>query len=75
VDEWLGPRAKAGDLVVFYFAGQAATVASRTSPQSEPRVDHYLLPIDARTTDVSGTCWSLDEVVDRCALRRIRVVC
>ena len=75
VDEWLGPRAEAGDLVVFYFAGQAATVASRTSPQSEPRVDHYLLPIDARKTDVSGTGWSLDEVVDRCALRRIRVVC
>ncbi len=75
VDEWLGPRAKAGDLVVIYFAGQAATVASRASPQSEPRVDHYLLPINARTTDVRGTGWSLDEVVDRCALRRIRVVC
>ena len=44
-------------------------------PQSEPKVDHYLLPIDARKTDVKGTGWSLDEVVDRCALRRIRVVC
>lgn len=75
VDEWLGPRAEAGDLVVIYFAGQAETVASRASPQAEPRVDHFLLPIDARKTDVKGTGWSLDEVVDRCALRRIRVVC
>ena len=75
VDEWLGPRAEAGDLVVIYFAGQAETLVSTAGPQSEPRVDHFLLPIDARKTDVRGTGWSLDEVVDRCALRRIRVVC
>ena len=59
VDEWLLPRAKAGDLVVIYFAGQAETVSS-AAPRSEPRVDHFLLPIDAIKTDLKRTGWSID---------------
>ncbi len=47
IRDWLLPRAKAGDLVVFYFAGQAAATVKAQGPKVEPRVDYYLLPIDA----------------------------
>ena len=59
IDEWLLPRAEAGDLVVLYFAGQAETVRP-PGPGREPRVDHYLLPINAPKADLAGTGWSLD---------------
>ena len=75
IDEWLLPRARAGDLVVIYFAGQAETVTTSAAPRAEPRVDHYLLPINAFKTDLAGTGWSIDRTVDQCALRRIQVVC
>ena len=75
IDEWLLPRAKAGDLVVIYFAGQSETVATPAAPRAEPRVDHYLLPINAPRNNLAGTGWSLDRAVDQCALRRIQVVC
>lgn len=75
IDEWLLPRAKAGDLVVIYYAGQTGTVAAAAAPRVEPRVEHFLLPINATRSDPSGTGWSLDRAVDRCALRRVQVVC
>lgn len=75
IDEWLLPRVKAGDLVVFYYAGQTGTVATPRGPQVEPRTDHYLLPIDARRNEVATSGWSLNRAVDQCALRRARVVC
>ncbi|QEH33813.1 WD domain, G-beta repeat [Aquisphaera giovannonii] len=74
-DEWLSAHAKAGDLVVVHFAGQAAGTVSRKTPRSEPIVEHVLLPSDAVRSDAATTGWSLDRVVDRCALRKIRVVC
>ena len=75
IDEWLLKKAKAGDLVIIYFAGQSSTVTTTRPPLAEPKVDHYLLPIDAQKNNPAGTGWSLDGAVDQCALRRIRVVC
>ena len=75
MEEWLLPRVKPGDLVVFYFAGQTGTVVTPRGPQIEPRTEHYLLPIDARRNEVEASGWSLDSAVDQCALQRVRVVC
>ncbi|WP_165230976.1 WD40 repeat domain-containing protein [Aquisphaera insulae] len=75
IEKWLDKRAAAGDLVVLYFAGQAGSVVSRPTPRSEPIVEHFLLPNDAVKASLNTTGWSLDRVVDRCALKKIRVVC
>ena len=41
--QWLAPRAKPGDVIVFYFAGQARAVAP---PSPSPHAEYYLLPTD-----------------------------
>src|SRR5262245_41416684 len=57
VQKWLLGRAKPGDLVVFYFAGRTRAVVKPQGPQLDPRVDTYLLPIDAaETPELTG--WS-----------------
>jgi WD40 repeat protein len=75
IRQWLLPRARQGDLVVFYYAGRANAVVTPQGPQIEPRVEYYLLPIDGLRAASSTTGWSLDRAVDDCALRRIGVVC
>ena len=42
--EWLAPRAKPGDVIVFYFAGQSRSVASAGPLRPSP--EYYLLPTD-----------------------------
>ena len=54
IDEWLLPTGKAGDLVVVYFAGQAETVTTTVAARVEPRVDHYLLPINTTRANLAG---------------------
>src|SRR4051794_30270291 len=69
---WLGHRARAGDVVVFYFAGQA-TVRPPKSGGLAGR--GYLLPIDAAAADVDRTGWSLEDALDRSAIAtRAKVV-
>jgi WD40 repeat protein len=75
VRQWLLPRARQGDLVIFYYAGRAAAVMDHRDTQVEPRVEYYLLPTDAFQANAAMTGWSLDRAVDDCARRRIRVVC
>ena len=75
IQQWLLPKAKQGDMVVFYFAGRASAVMTPRGSQIEPRVDYYLLPIDASQANTAATGWSLDRAVDDCARRRIQVVC
>ena len=72
---WLFSRARAGDLVVFYFAGQARAVVTPQGPRVDPRVDYYVLPTDAAPDSVEKTGWSLDRVIDECARRELQVVC
>ena len=75
IRQWLLPKAKQGDMVVFYYAGRAAAVVTPQGPRIEPRVDYYLLPIDGFQSSPATTGWSLDRAVDDCARRRIQVVC
>jgi WD40 repeat protein len=62
--EWLPFRARPGDVVLVYFAGQAiggnvADVASRDK----------LIPIDADAAKLDETGWSLADALDRLAAR------
>ena len=75
IRDWLLPRAKAGDLVVFYFAGQAAAAVKAQGPKVESRVDYYLLPIDASADTLEQKGFSLDKVVQQCVGKRLQVVC
>jgi WD40 repeat protein/uncharacterized caspase-like protein len=73
-ERWiLENRAQAGDLVVFYFAGESRSVARRQGTQLDVR--HYLLPQDAEPEQLEQTGWSLEEAVDRCVREKLRVVC
>ena len=73
--QWLFSRAKPGDLVVFYFAGQARAVVTPQGARVDPRVDYYVLPADAAADTVEKTGWSLDRAIDECARRELQVVC
>ncbi len=75
IRDWLLPRAKAGDLVVFYFAGQAAAAVKAQGPKVESRVDYYLLPIDASPDTLEQKGFSLDKAVQQCVGKRLQVVC
>ena len=75
IRDWLLPRANAGDLVVFYFAGQAAATVKSRGSKFAPRVDYYLLPIDASRDSVEQKGFSLDKAVQQCVGKRLQVVC
>jgi WD40 repeat protein/uncharacterized caspase-like protein len=73
--QWLFPKARPGDLVVFYFAGRADAVVTPQGPRVDPRVEYQVLPADASLDSVDKTGWSLDRVIDECARRKLQVVC
>jgi WD40 repeat protein/uncharacterized caspase-like protein len=75
IRDWLLPRAKSGDLVVFYFAGQAVATVKTQGPKVEPRVDYYLLPTDAGPDTLEQKGFSLDKAVQECVGKRLQVVC
>jgi len=75
IREWLLPRARAGDLVVIYFAGQAAATLKSQGPKVDPRLDYYLLPIDASPDTLDQKGFSLDKAVQDCVGKRLQVVC
>src|SRR5579875_582006 len=61
---WLPARARPGDLIVFYFAGQArAAIPADASLPPE----YYLLPSDATVDNLPARGWSLDRALDRLA--------
>ncbi len=71
--EWLAPRAKPGDVIVFYFAGQSRCVLSAT-PAALPQ--YYLLPSDALSENLSLRGWSLDHALDGYAKQgKYQIVC
>ena len=73
---WLFTRKfQAGDIVVFYFAGESRTVVKSQGEHLDPRVDHYLLPMEAVDDNPEQTGWSIDQAVDECVRRRLQVVC
>ena len=64
MQSWLGSRAKAGDVVIFYYAGQTGSNV-RTDPEThESTVDYFLMPTDADPGDIARTGWSLDRALD-----------
>lgn len=70
---WVDQNAKAGDVVVFYFAGESRYVAKRRDTQIDVR--YYLLPQDANPEDIERTGWSLENAIDSCVRNELRVVC
>ena len=75
---WLKSRARPDDLVVFYFAGRAGAVVTPQGPTLEPKVEYFLLPIDAKQGNVVATSWSLDRALDQFVFEtegRCQVVC
>lgn len=73
--EWLFSNAQAGDVVVFYFAGQARARMTPRREGLEPRIDYLLMPTDGRATPGAIEGWSMDRMVDQCARRRLKLVC
>ena len=69
------PRQARRPLVVFYFAGQAVASVKNQGPKVEPRVDYYLLPIDASRETLEQKGFSLDKAVQDCVGKRLQVVC
>ena len=71
--EWLKPRVKPDDVIVFYFAGQARSIAP-SDPSSLP--ENYLLPSDARSESLASSGWSLDRALDFYAKQgKYQIVC
>ena len=71
--KWLAAKARPGDLIVFYFAGQA-----RAAIPADPSLpaEYYLLPTDAAVDNLPERGWSLDRALDRLARGgSYRVVC
>lgn len=64
VQKWLGHRVQSGDLVVIYYAGQAANGGDRT----------LLLPIDAKADDLDHTGWALGDSIDEIAKKNSTMV-
>ncbi len=71
--DWLEKSAQAGDLVVFYFAGETRCEVKQEGTQLDIR--HYLLPQDADLNQIERTGWSLETAVDACVRKKLRVVC
>ena len=66
---WLAERAKPGDVVVVFFAGQAVGLMPRPDePAGRPHRD-YLLPVDVRAANVDTTGWVLGDAIDELAAR------
>jgi WD40 repeat protein len=67
--EWLGSKAGPGNILVVFFAGHAVSLPSTSDdPPGRPPRD-YLLPIDARESDLETTGWRLGEAIDGAAAR------
>jgi WD40 repeat protein/uncharacterized caspase-like protein len=71
--EWVVKNAQAGDVVVFYFAGESRYVVNPRGTQLDVR--YYLLPQDADPADIERTGWSLEDAIDTCVRNKLRVVC
>ncbi|WP_152051613.1 WD40 repeat domain-containing protein [Tautonia marina] len=69
IGQWLTNRVRPGDRIVIYFAGQAVGLppGPNAKPGDPPR--DYLLPLDARLSDLDGTGWSLGDALDPIASR------
>jgi WD40 repeat protein/uncharacterized caspase-like protein len=61
---WLGRKARPRDLVIFYFAGRAASAVVPDSRTGERQVEYFLMPAGANPADVARTGWSLDRALD-----------
>ncbi len=72
-EKWLANNARAGDMVVFYFAGESGCVARSQGTQLDMR--HYLLLVDADPGKLEKDGWLLEEAVDECVRQKLRVVC
>jgi WD40 repeat protein/uncharacterized caspase-like protein len=74
--QWLAERAKPGDVLVIFFAGQAVGLMPRPDePPGRPHRD-YLLPLDVRAANVDTTGWALGDAIDELAARgRNPIVC
>jgi WD40 repeat protein len=71
--EWLAPRAKAGDVIVFYYAGQSRSVP-KGNPTAGPQ--YYLLPSDVLSENLSVRGWSLENALDGYAKQgKYQIVC
>ncbi len=71
--EWLKPRAKPDDVIVFYFAGPARSVPPK---DSSTLPENYLLPSDARSESLASSGWSLDKALDVYAKQaKFQIVC
>jgi WD40 repeat protein len=71
--EWLKRRAQPDDVIVFYFAGQARSVAPKSGSFFP---ENYLLPSDALSDNLSNSGWSLDKALDEYAKQaKYQIVC
>lgn len=70
---WLASHVQPGDVILFYFAGQARA-QTRTAPMSSP--EYYFLPTDGFVDNLPSTGWSLDRALDGLAKQgKYQIVC
>ncbi|MFO0890567.1 MAG: WD40 repeat domain-containing protein [Isosphaeraceae bacterium] len=70
---WLDAKARPGDVVVFYYAGQSWAVESADRRLSR---EFYLLPSDVLVSSLAVRGWPLDRALDRAARQgKYQVVC
>jgi WD40 repeat protein/ribosome-binding factor A len=69
VRDWLKAWVRKDDLVLIYFAGQAASL--KPEPRARPGTPgrDYLLPIDARPDRLAATGWDLSDAIDELAAK------
>ena len=71
VDHWLMRRAGPRDVVVIYFAGQAAIESeNRAEAAKATPGEEFLLPIDGRLASPGRTGWDVVSAIDRLAAAR-----
>ncbi|MDG3005780.1 caspase family protein [Paludisphaera mucosa] len=64
VREWLAGKARPGDTILIFFAGQAVGLPARAGDHATRSDRDLLLPMDARGVDVEATGWRLGDAIE-----------
>ena len=74
--EWLASKEAPGSVLLVFFAGHAASLPSRADDPAGQGPGDFLLPIDARATDLERTGWRLGDAIEEIGARGVAsVVC
>ena len=67
LQEWLPARLRPNDIVLIYYAGQAAGLPPKPDALPGAPGRNYLLPADAQAMRLDGTGWPIEDALDELA--------